>query len=58
MASVEGGAKGLGTGLALALRGADVADESDGLGPEEASEKLRSGELVLALVSVLVWAFV
>lgn len=35
-----------------------MADESDGLGPEEVSEKLRSGKLVLALVSVLAWAFV
>jgi len=34
-----------------------VADESDGLGSEEGSEKLRGGELVVVVVSMLGWVF-
>ena len=30
-----------------------MADESDGLGSEEGSEKLRGGELVVVVVSML-----
>ena len=56
--SVTGGAGGSDTGSALGLGEADVADESDGLGSEKGSEKLRGGELVVVLVSVLVWVFV
>ena len=56
--SVTSGAGGPDTGSALGLGEADVADESDGLGSEEGSEKLRGGELVVVLVSVLVWVFV
>jgi hypothetical protein len=52
--SVTGGAGGSGAGSALGLGEADVADESDGLGSEVGSEKLRG----VVLVSVLVWVFV
>ena len=56
--SVTSGAAGSDTDSALRLGEADVADESDGLGSGEGSEKLRGGGLVLVLVSVLVWVFV
>ena len=56
--SVTSGAGGSDTGSALGLGEAGVADKSDGLGSEEGSEKLRGGELVVVLVSVLVWVFV
>ena len=56
--SITGGAGGSGAGLVLGLGDADVAVESDGLGSEEGSEKLRGGELVVVLVSVLIWVFV
>ena len=56
--SVTSGAGGSDTGSVLGLGEADVADESDGLGSEEGSEKLRGGELMVVLVSVLVWVFV
>jgi hypothetical protein len=56
--SVTSGAGGSDTGSALGLGEADVADESDGSGSEEGSGKLRGGELVVVLVSVLVWVFV
>ena len=56
--SVTSGAGGSDTGSALGLGEAGVADESDGLGSEERSAELRDGELVLVLVSVLVWVFV
>ena len=56
--SVTSGSGGSNTRSALGMGEADVADESDGLGSEEVSEKLRGGELVLMLVLVLVWVFV
>jgi hypothetical protein len=57
--SVTSGAGGSNTGSALGLGEADAADESDGLGSEEGSEKLRDGEeeeevVVEVVVSVLV----
>jgi hypothetical protein len=49
--SVTSGAGGSNTGSALGLGEADVADESDGLGSEEGSEKLRGGELVVVVTT-------
>jgi hypothetical protein len=56
--SVASGAGALDPGSALGEGEADVADESDELGSAEGSEKLRCGELVVVLMSVLVWVFV